>query len=134
MVQLAYAGKDGCSTDQLADKTQVPRAYLSKVIQGLKSCGLVRSQRGIGGGVFIGRPPEAITVLEVVNAVEPLKRITTCPLGIASHGTNLCPLHAKVDSALEAVEQCFGSSTLAAVIASQKPGVMPLCEAAELVS
>jgi Rrf2 family protein len=134
MVQLAYAGQQGCSTEELAQKTHVPRAYLSKVVQGLRASGLLRSQRGLGGGVYLSKPAEEITILDVVNAVEPIQRITTCPLGIKSHGKKLCPLHSKVDSALAAIEESFGATTLADMIAGKNGDVMPLCEAMNLTS
>ncbi len=132
MVQLAYAGEGGSSTDELAQLTRVPRAYLSKVVQGLRGAGLLRSQRGIGGGVYLSRSPEEITILDVVNAVEPLLRIHTCPLGLKSHGTNLCPLHAKIDSALADVEETFGNATLADMIAGKGDNVLPMCEVSEM--
>ena len=128
MVQLAYTSSDGCSTDVLAQSTQVPRAYLSKVLQGLRRAGLVRSQRGIGGGVYLERPPEQISILEVINAVEPVERILTCPLGLKSHGSRLCPLHAKVDSAIALIQESFCNTTLADIIATGTYGSRPLCE------
>jgi Rrf2 family protein len=134
MVQLAYAGQEGCSTEELAQKTQVPRAYLSKVVQGLRASGVLRSQRGLGGGVYLSKPAEEITILDVVNAVEPLKRINSCPLGIKSHGAKLCPLHSKIDSALATIEETFGSTTLADLIAGKNGNVMPLCETVKLTN
>lgn len=133
MVQLAYAGEEGSSTDELAKLTRVPRAYLSKVVQGLRASGLLRSQRGIGGGVYLSKSPDEITILEVVNAVEPMQRIYTCPLGLKSHGRNLCPLHAKIDSALESMEECFGNTTLADMIAGKGDNVLPMCEVSEML-
>lgn len=128
MVHLAYAGGGGCSTNELADKTHVPRAYLSKVLQSLRNAGLLESKRGVGGGIRISQSPELITVMAVINAVEPLQRIKSCPLGLASHGTNLCPLHAKLDEALCHIEQSFASTTLAEVISGGTQRPMPLCE------
>ena len=128
MVQLAYAGSEGCSTDHLAQRTQVPRAYLSKVLQGLREAGLVKSRRGVGGGIRLLNAPEEISILAVVNAVEPIKRIETCPLGIQAHGNQLCPLHAKVDGALQMIEDSFGNTTLADVISGKHQGLLPLCD------
>ena len=54
--------------------------------------------------LVLARKPTELTILEVVNAVDPVQRIESCPLGIAAHGTNLCPLHRRLDLALEAVE------------------------------
>ena len=50
VVYLACEGEPRM-TAQVAEATQVPAAYLSKVLQGLSRAGIVRSQRGIGGGM-----------------------------------------------------------------------------------
>lgn len=114
------------TTDQIAETTRVPRAYLSKVLQGLRDAGLLTSQRGVGGGVLLRKSPDELTILEVVNAVEPIQRIKTCPLGLAAHGAHLCPLHHRLDAALAMVEKAFGSTTLAEVLAEPTRSI-PLC-------
>jgi Rrf2 family nitric oxide-sensitive transcriptional repressor len=128
MVHLAYAGQAGCSTNVLAERTQVPRAYLSKVLQSLRDAGLLESKRGVGGGIRIYKSPDKITVMAVINAVEPFQRIKSCPLGLPSHGTNLCPLHAKLDAALCHLEHSFSTTTLAEVISGDSERPMPLCD------
>jgi Rrf2 family transcriptional regulator, nitric oxide-sensitive transcriptional repressor len=125
-VHLASEAPAARTTDQIAAATLVPRAYLSKVLQSLCRAGLVQSQRGLGGGMTLGKPPEEMTILEVVNAVEPLQRIRTCPLGLPSHGSHLCPLHGRLDAALASVEEALGNSTLAEVLAEPTRSV-PLC-------
>ena len=127
MIQLTYVAPGACATEDLSRATQVPCAYLSKVLQGLRRAGIVHSRRGVGGGVSLARPPEQITLLEVVNAVEPLRRIATCPLGLQSHGTRLCPLHRKLDNAYAAVEASFAETTLADIVATPHHGSKPLC-------
>ena len=88
---------------------------------------MVRSQRGVGGGVSLVKSPDELSILEVVNAVEPIQRIRTCPLGITSHGVRLCPLHRRLDNALAGVEEAFGSTTLAEVL-SEPTASSPLCK------
>lgn len=126
-VDLASRGGEPATTDEVARRTQVPVAYLAKILQGLAKAGIVRSQRGVGGGVALAKPPEDLTILEVVNAVDPIRRIKTCPLKLSSHGTRLCPLHRRVDDALAAVEAAFANTTLAEVLAEPSSSV-PLCE------
>jgi Rrf2 family protein len=127
MVHLAAESPEARTTDQIAAATLVPRAYLSKVLQSLVRQGLIQSQRGIGGGITLAKPPEKLTILEIVNAVEPIQRIKTCPLGLPSHGVRLCALHRRMDAALAMVEKAFGGSTLAEVLA--EPGrSVPLCD------
>jgi Rrf2 family protein len=125
-VHLASESPAARTTDQIAQATQVPRAYLSKVLQGLIRSGLVQSQRGLGGGMTLAIAPEKLTILAVVNAVEPLQRIRTCPLGLEAHGTHLCPLHKRMDNALAMVEKALGATTLAEVLAEPSRSV-PLC-------
>lgn len=125
-VHLAMESPNARTTDQIAAVTRVPRAYLSKVLQSLAKAGIVQSQRGLGGGMSLARSPEDLTILDVVNAVEPLQRIQTCPLELAAHGVQLCPLHARLDQALETVERAFRATTLAEVLAEPSKSV-PLC-------
>ena len=127
VVYLADKSPNAQTTSQIAEATLVPTAYLSKVIQELRKSGVVNSQRGIGGGISLIKKPDEITILEVVNAVDPIKRIHSCPLGLKSHGANLCPLHHRVDSALAMVEEAFQSTTLAEVL-SEPTSSSPLCE------
>lgn len=127
VVHLAHEAPAARTTDQIAAATQVPRAYLAKVLQGLVRAGIVHSQRGIGGGISLARSADELTILEVVNAVEPIRRIRSCPLNLKSHGVNLCPLHRRMDQALALVEDAFRRSTLAEVLA-EPTGSVPLCD------
>jgi len=126
MVHLASQAPSAQTTDQIAEATLVPRAYLSKVLQSLVRAGLIHSQRGIGGGMTLTKEAAEISILAVVNAVEPLGRIRTCPLGLESHGTRLCPLHKRLDNALALMEKAFGETTLADVLREPSRSV-PLC-------
>lgn len=127
VVYLASELPEPRTTDQVARATLVPKAYLSKVLQGLVRAGIIHSQRGIGGGMTLARDPKVLTILEVVNAVEPIRRIRTCPLGLVSHGVRLCPLHRRMDEAMATVEDAFRSTTLAEVLSEPGQSV-PLCE------
>ena len=114
------------SADHLAEAIQVPRRYLHKVLQDLIKAGLVRSQPGPGGGYQLDRDPQAITILDVVNAVGPIERIRSCPLGLESH-TNLCPLHRELDKAYATVQEAFARVTVAEVV-NRPNDIPPLCE------
>lgn len=127
VVYLADQSPDARTTSQVATATKVPPAYLSKVLQMLRRSGVVQSQRGAGGGVSLVKKPDELSILEVVNAVEPIQRIKTCPLGLASHGVRLCPLHKRMDNALSLMEEAFRETTLAEVLAEPSESI-PLCD------
>jgi Rrf2 family protein len=96
------------------------------VLQELCHAHIVQSKRGHGGGMVLTRAPSELTVLEVVNAVEPIARIRECPLGLAAHGVRLCPLHKRLDNALAMVEDAFRKTTLAEILAEPTRS-RPLC-------
>jgi Rrf2 family transcriptional regulator, nitric oxide-sensitive transcriptional repressor len=127
VVHLADQSPSPRTTGQIATATRVPKAYLSKVLQGLCQAKIVQSKRGIGGGMTLTKTPSELTILEVVNAVEPIGRIKECPLGLAAHGVRLCPLHKRLDNALAMVEEAFRETTLAEVLAEPTESY-PLCE------
>lgn len=133
VVHLASEAPKAQTTDEIAAATRVPRAYLSKVLQSLTRGGIVHSQRGLRGGMALAKPAEQLTILEVVNAVEPVQRIRTCPLGLSAHGVNLCPLHRRMDNALAMIEEALGGATVAEILAEPTRST-PLCPIPPLAS
>lgn len=127
VVHLASAAPNPRTTEEIAKATQVPQAYLAKVVQNLVQAGILKSQRGIGGGIALVKKPADLTILEVVNAVDPIHRIKTCPLNLAAHGVNLCPLHRRVDNALASVEAAFRDTTLQEIL-DEPTSSIPLCD------
>lgn len=123
---LASRSPDAQNTEQIAKATKVPPAYLSKVLQSLGRAGIVRSQRGVHGGFSLAVDPHELTILQVVDVVDPIRRIKSCPLELKGHGVNLCPLHRRMDAALASVQKAFGESTLAEILAEPTTSV-PLC-------
>jgi Rrf2 family protein len=126
VVYLADHADRSFTTQRIAEATKVPAAYLAKVMQALSRAGLVHAQRGLHGGFTLARAPKQLTILDVVQAVEPLQRIRECPLGLSSHRLRLCPLHKRLDDALAQIERAFGETTVAEVLAEPTTS-KPLC-------
>jgi Rrf2 family nitric oxide-sensitive transcriptional repressor len=126
VVWLASRHPDAQTTRKIADATHIPPGYLAKVLQNLGRGGLVNSQRGLHGGFTLAREPAAITPLEVVNAIDPIRRLNGCPLGLEEHGDQLCPLHRKLDDAMAHVESALGASRISELVTSG-PGSKPFC-------
>jgi Rrf2 family protein len=71
IVYLATRPEDQvCLLSEIAAAVDVPPTFLAKIFQQFSKIGLVKSYRGTGGGFVLGRAPEKITLLEVVEAVE----------------------------------------------------------------
>jgi Rrf2 family protein len=95
---------------EIAAFGRIPRKYVEQVMHDLRQAGLVRSQRGKGGGYTLARDPINLTVLEVLETMEgPLDRLGAMPEGDPV-GTPLEPLWDDVRQALKA---SLGSTTIA---------------------
>lgn len=127
VVCLAHHEGTALTTRQIAEQTHVPASYASKVLQSLVRAGLVGAARGIGGGYALEGSPERISVLDVVNAIDPLRRITVCPLGLVSHANRLCPLHSKLDGVFAETERAFRATRISELLTGRSRQ-SPLCE------
>lgn len=115
----------------VARETRVPADYAVKVLQSLGRAKLVRGRRGRGGGFRILCDPKRTTLLQIVDAIDPLPRIRVCPLDRLEHKTHLCPLHSEMDHIMEMMEQRLGAMTIQQVIDGAPGGV--LCKEEQLV-
>ncbi|MBM4111792.1 MAG: Rrf2 family transcriptional regulator [Phycisphaerae bacterium] len=111
-VFLASIPGDAANSERIAERTKVPSGYISKVMRDLVVAGIVSSQRGPNGGFALARDASRISVLEVVDAVTPLRRIRACPLGNPEH-LSLCPLHRRLDDAIATIQKAFADTSLA---------------------
>ena len=121
MVALASGDGRSTTTRQIADTMKIPQSYLSKVLQALVRAGLVHSTRGLKGGFVLARQPEDLNMMDILNAVSPYKRIETCPLDLAGHSSELCPLHRRLDQAMAMVQEAFEGTTLAEILSDDNP-------------
>jgi len=112
------------TSQQIADATQVPDRYISKVLQQLVQAGVLTSRRGPSGGFTLARSAGQINMLQIVEAVEPVQRITCCPLGLSEHQQTLCPLHKRLDEIAAASQESLAETTLADLVS--RPGIAPL--------
>jgi Rrf2 family protein len=131
VVCLADHPGEALTTAAIAGHTHVPSNYLSKVLQTLARGGLVTARRGLRGGFTLSRPATAMSVLDVVNAVDPVRRIHECPLGAAGHGRQLCPLHRRMDDALAQLERAFADIAIGELVKAGKAD--PLCREPRLL-
>lgn len=106
---------------EMAQTTQVPAQYLRKVLDRLRAAEIIVTQRGSGGGVRLSINPEELTILSILNAVDPVMRIERCPLGVPEH-FKLCPLHSEINEAISQVESVLSRKTLADLLAMKRLG------------
>jgi Rrf2 family protein len=127
VVWLAQNPGQPLKVREIAEGTKSAPGYLVKVLQSLAKADILSAQRGSQGGYKLERDPAGLSILEVVNAVDPIERIHTCPLGLKTHGTCLCPMHQQIDDAMATIEDSFANCTILEVI-TRPAKSRPLCE------
>jgi Rrf2 family protein len=68
------------STGQIAREQRIPLTFLAKIVSQLSAAGLLHTTRGARGGVALARPPEAISLLEVVEAIDGPVMLNLCAI------------------------------------------------------
>ena len=116
MIYLTEHRSESSTAVDIAKATLVPAGYTVKVLQQLGRAGLSNGQRGRKGGFSLACDPTKVSLLQVVNVIDPLERITTCPLGRSEHQHSLCTLHKQIDHAMGELEQNLSSTSLQDVI------------------
>ncbi len=81
MIYLARSGRtDPVPLTEIAHSEEMPTAFLERVLARLREGGLVASTRGASGGYRLSRPAEAISVADIVTAIEgPLSLVGCLP-------------------------------------------------------
>ena len=101
--------------NEICDHFGMPRNHLIKVVQRLGQLGYLRTQRGKGGGLRLGKPAQAIVVGDVVRAMEPNLDIVDC----TSPDCPLmggCRLRSVLDEAMAAFLDVLAGYTLSDLI------------------
>ncbi len=103
----------------LSQATQVPVHYLSKVLRRLALAGLLRSQKGHGGGFELTRPPTQIRFSDVLAAVDEAPSVGRCAFGWETcDARHPCPLHPAWSKLNEQMTAWAEQTTLADVSAT----------------
>jgi Rrf2 family nitric oxide-sensitive transcriptional repressor len=114
LMRLAGEPARSFATAEIAAEFGISRNHLAKVVRDLAGSGFVTTQRGVGGGFVLARPPQSITLGEVVRALEH-EALVECfrADGGGCRLTARCRLKAKLAAAREAFLRELDTTTLA---------------------
>ena len=105
VLALARANGQGLKATQIADDTGTPRNYMSKTLNALAKEGIVTSRRGPTGGFALARPPERISVAEIVRTFCEERRPARCLLADrACNPESPCAVHHRWSGVIEATQ------------------------------
>jgi len=107
----AYLG-----TAKVAQRIEAPRNYLGKLLKTLAEHGLLDSQKGKGGGFRLARPPEHISLYDVMEPIEHVSRWDGCFLGQSRCSPDgPCSMHTRWREVRNTFLQFLRQTTLADV-------------------
>jgi len=91
-----FSPRVAVSADDIARKLNIPKEFISKILQSLTESGIVLSKKGKSGGFSLGRDPQNIKLIDIVAAIDGLAMFNNCVLGFPNcNPVNPCPLHEK---------------------------------------
>lgn len=109
------------SIDEIAAKSQIPKPYLSKILQDLCRGGILLSRRGTGGGFTLARPAQKISLRDIIEIIEGKLSLVTClgapDLCIRSTDCIMTPFWEEVQGF---IDEITASITLAELIDPEK--------------
>jgi len=77
-----HCGGEQANASQIAVETGLPAPTVQKLVSRLVGAGLLKSTRGSGGGLRLARPAAAITLADIIEAVEGPIALTACVEGV----------------------------------------------------
>lgn len=103
---------------ELAVALRVPPNYLAKILHQLVKLEILRSSRGRNGGFELAISPARLTLLQVVEAFDPVRRRRRCLLGRKECGDrNACPVHSRWKVLAEEIVRFFRRTTVGDLLA-----------------
>jgi Rrf2 family transcriptional regulator, cysteine metabolism repressor len=128
MVQLGrHHGRGPASLAEIAAEEDLPRAYLEQLVINLREAGLVTSTRGAHGGYELARPPESITMAEVLRALEgpvaPMLCASEDPAHVGCDRSARCTVNVLWVRVRDAVTGALDSMTLADLVPPRSSGI-----------
>lgn len=110
-------------TDEIAAAQHIPSSGLAKVVRELARAAVVRTQRGLRGGVVLARPADQVTVREVYEAIEGPISLCRCRSTLEPCDDAPCDTHEFWSSIEKLLSRELEETTFAALTAGRSDTV-----------
>lgn len=87
---------DSINSEEISSKLNIPKEFISKILQSLTESGLISSKKGKNGGFSLAKDPSKIRLIDIVSAIDGMDMFNNCVLGFPHCSPDHpCPLHEK---------------------------------------
>jgi len=121
------------SAREIAEQYDIPIELMAKVLQRLVRIGLLASTQGTRGGYALGRPATAITVADVIQAIDGPFTVTACSTD--KHDCeqyNKCSIRDPLWTIRERIVEALGTVTIAEIATEPVPSPVTVTKTAVL--
>jgi Rrf2 family iron-sulfur cluster assembly transcriptional regulator len=125
ILHIAYHHDEDRNIDlkQIAEEQNIPKHFLSKILQILVKKNLLVSTKGPSGGFRLKREPEEISLIEIIDAIDGMDVFTKCGIGFKQcNDDNPCPIHEDYKKVRKQVQLLFENKNLAELVEDSKQG------------
>lgn len=115
MLYIAHHANEGKNIEltRISESQDIPKHFLSKVLQLLVRAKLLVSMKGPTGGFRLGRPADKITLIQIIEAIDGLDVFNTCGMGFKKcDDQHPCPIHHDYKKVRDQVQKLFTEKTL----------------------
>lgn len=121
MIDVArFGGSAPVTTRDIAERQQIPTAFLHKTVTQLSRAQLLSARRGAGGGLTLHRAAELISVLQIVEAIEGPLSLMDCTMnGNPCQRSEHCAVHDLLEETTHQLMEQLRSTSLAELLAKQ---------------
>lgn len=122
---IDIASRPGTNAAAVADRLSMPKAFMAKVLRKLVEAGFIDSQMGRSGGVWLKRPLDEVTMLNVMEAMSGPFVMDTCQAEVlcaTQRRTGYCRLNVAYHSAGDQIRNLLGQIRLDALVGRGEAG------------
>lgn len=102
-----------CPAEEISNKLNIPKEFISKILQNLTESGIVESKKGKAGGFMLAKHPSKIKLIDIVEAIDGLGSFNSCVLGFPNCSPEKpCPVHEKWGMLREKAYEMLSSETI----------------------
>lgn len=121
LLVLARHQSRSMTSEVLSSAIEVPRQFTLKIAQSLTKAGIIKAQRGVGGGIELARPPESLTLHEIFMVTDTPRALNECLIDPeACTRSPVCAAHYALRDIQSIVDRELKRLTLADLVRNQQ--------------